>query len=163
MRLSLIVLLILIGIFFAQIGFYYSSLPETMATHFDAAGNPDGWLSKTSFVVFEFFLMLIVVGQFALIPLLVEKMPHSLVNIPNKDYWLAEERHAETFAFIRNYFEWFAAVLLLMFIAINQLVFQANINQKNLSGSLAWLVIAAFLLFTVVWLIGLMRKFRKTI
>lgn len=156
------VLLILTVIFFVQIGFYYPSLPETMATHFDAAGNPDGWLSKTNFVIFEFFLMLIVVGQFALIPLLVEKMPHSLVNIPNKNYWLAEERRAETFGFIRKYFEWFAVVLLLMFIAINQLVFQANIDQKNLSGNLAWLIVAAFLLFTVVWLIGLMRKFRKT-
>jgi len=161
MRLPLLILMFLILVFFAQLGFYYSSLPETVATHFDGAGNPNGWMSKNGFVVFEVFLLIFVVGQFMLIPRLVSKMPDSLINLPNKDYWLAPERRAETMKVIRNYFEWFSTVLLFLFIAVNQLVFYSNVNRENLSDKAAWLIVGSFIAFTVVWLIGLVRKFRK--
>jgi len=161
MSASRIALLVLTGIFIAQIGFYYPQLPERMASHFDAAGNPDSWMSKKAFVIFELIILSFVVGQFLLVPLLVKKLPVSLVNLPNKDYWMAEERREQTLQIIRNYFEWFAAALLLMFIGVNQLVILANLRQGNLAGGYAWLAVAAFIMFSVVWTIGLMRRFRK--
>jgi uncharacterized membrane protein len=161
MRLPRILLLLLVGFFIAQIGYYYLILPETVASHFDAAGNPNGFMSKTIFVIFELFLLLFVAGQFMLIPSFIEKLPDSLINLPNKAFWLAKERRAETFATIRNYFEWFSVALLLVFIAVNQLVFRANINHENLSDKLALLTMGIFILFVLVWLISLVRKFRK--
>jgi uncharacterized membrane protein len=161
MRLPRIILLCLVGIFVAQIGYYYLNLPETVASHFDAAGNPNGWMSKSTFVIFELFLLLFVGGQFVFVPRMIEKMPNSMINLPNKDYWLANDRRAETFGIIRNYFEWFSVALLILFIAINQLVFRANINHENLSDKQAWLIIGAFLAFVFVWLISLVRKFRN--
>lgn len=160
MRLPRIILLCLVGIFVAQIGYYYLNLPETVASHFDAAGNPNGWMTKGVFVIFELFLLLFVVGQFMFVPRMIEKMPDSLINLPNKTYWLAKERRAETFAVIRNYFEWFSVALLILFIAVNQLVFRANMNHENLSDKQAWVIIAVFLIFVVVWLIKLVRHFR---
>ena len=161
MRLPRITLLILVGIFVAQMSYYYVNLPETVASHFDGTGNPNGWMSKSTFVIFEFFLLIFVVGQFLFVPRLIEKMPDLLINLPNKKYWLAAERRAEAFSIIRNYFEWFSVVLLVLFIAINQLVFRANLNHENLSDKEAWLIIAVFLAFVFVWLISLVRKFRK--
>jgi len=155
------ILLILGGIFVAQMSFYYLNLPATVASHFDGAGNPNGWMSKSTFVIFEAVLLLLVISEFTLLPRLIEKMPDSLLNIPNKSYWLSEDRRAETFAIIRNYFEWFSVMLLVVFLAINQLVFRANIIRENLSDKEAWLIIAVFLIFVVVWLISLVRKFRK--
>jgi uncharacterized membrane protein len=153
--------MILVGIFVAHIGYYYLNLPETVSSHFDGAGNPNAWMSKSAFVIFEVFLLFFVVGQFMFVPRMIEKMPDSLINLPNKTFWLAKERRAETFATIRNYFEWFSVALLVVFIAINQLVFRANINHENLSDKQAWLILAIFIGFVFVWLISLVRKFRK--
>lgn len=161
MRLPRMILFLLFGIFVAQIGYYYLNLPEIVASHFDGAGNPNGWMSKSTFVIFEVFLLFFVVGQFMFIPRMIGKMPDSLINLPNKKYWLAKERRAETMAIIRDYFEWFSVALLALFIAINQLVFRANMNHENLSDKLTWLIIAVFLAFVFVWLISLVRKFRK--
>ncbi len=161
MRLPRIILLILVGIFVAQMSYYYVNLPEMVASHFDGGGNPNGWMSKSTFVIFELFLLIFVVGQFMLVPRMIAKMPDSLISLPNKTYWLAAERRAETFFVIRNYFEWFSVALLILFIAINQLVFRANLGHENLSSKETWVIIALFLVFVFVWLISLVRKFRK--
>ncbi len=160
MRLSRIVLLFLIGIFVAQISYYYPNLPETMASHFNGLGEPDGWMSKQSFILLEGVILAVIVFEFALLPLLIEKMPDSLLNLPNKDFWLAKERRAETFLTIRRSFEWFSILLLGLFIEVNQLVFTANINRENLPPGKMWLIIGAFLFFVAFWLINFTRRFR---
>ena len=153
-------LLLLSIVFLAQNAFYYSKLPERMATHFDASGNADGWMPKDAFLVFGLVLVLLVVGQFLILPVLLKKMPVSLINLPNKDYWMAPERREETVSILRSYFEWFGCALLLMFIVINQMAITANLSGARLSGA-SWLAIGGFIVFSVVWTIGLMRKFRK--
>jgi uncharacterized membrane protein len=161
MRLSRIIILCLIGVFLVQVGYFYLNLPGVVASHFDGTGNPNGWMSKGAFVIFEIFLLIFVVGQFMLIPRMIEKMPDSLINLPNKGYWLAPERRPATIGIIGIYFEWFAIALLLVFIAVNQLVFHANMSHENLSDKQARLVVGLFLAFVVVWLIKLIRYFYK--
>lgn len=160
MRLSRIILLFLIGIFVGQIVYYYPNLPEMTASHFNGFGEPDGFVSRQSFVLLESLILTLIVFEFALLPVLIEKMPDSLLNLPNKDFWLAPERRAETFLTIRRSFEWFSIMLLSLFIAVNQLVFRANINRENLPPVKMWLIVGAFLFFVALWLINFMRRFR---
>jgi uncharacterized membrane protein len=159
MRLSKIILFFLIGLFAAQCVYYYPNLPEIMASHFDGAGRPNGWMSKQSFYIFEGFILGLIVLEFTFLPWIIGKMPNRLINMPNKDYWFAEERRVETIDVIRHFFEWFSAALLALFTAVNQLVFRANINNENLSSGV-WLILGAFLLFVIVWLIKFYRRFR---
>jgi uncharacterized membrane protein len=160
MRPSRVVLLFLIGVFVTQIFYYYPNLPETVASHFNGFGEPDRFASKQSFVLLEGVILMLIVFEFTLLPLLIEKMPDFLLNLPNKDFWLAKERRGETFLTIRRSFEWFSIMLLGLFIAVNQLVFIANINRENLPPVKMWLVIGAFLFFVALWLINFMRRFR---
>lgn len=160
MRLSRGIIFLLIGFFVAQIGFYYPNLPERMASHFNQAGEANDWTSKNSFVVFEAILLLFILSEFILLPLIIEKSPDSLINLPNKEYWLAAERRAETFRVMKIYFEWLAIGLLGLFISINQMVFKANINQENLSALTMWLIIGAFLVYVFVWMIKFIRQFK---
>ena len=37
-------------LFGAQVAYYYPQLPDTVASHFDLAGNVDGTASKQTFV-----------------------------------------------------------------------------------------------------------------
>jgi uncharacterized membrane protein len=159
MRLSKITLFFLIGVFVAQCIYYYPNLPEIMASHFDGAGVPNGWMSKQSFYILEGFILGLIILEFTFLPWVIGKMPNRLINMPNKDYWFAEERRAGTIDVIRHFFEWFSAALLALFTAVNQLVFRANLNNENLSSGV-WLILGAFLLFVVVWLIKFVRRFR---
>src|SRR3972149_10891183 len=79
-----------------QLAAYYPFLPEKVASHFNFAGKADGWWDKEYFAVFWAMLLAFLVGTFALTEYLVSKAPDSVINLPNKDWWLAPERRAET-------------------------------------------------------------------
>lgn len=162
MRLSRVILFILICGFVGQAAIYYSILPDPMASHFNGLGRADNWMSKRGFFIFEFAILLIIIFEFTLLPFLIERMPNSLINLPNKSYWLAPERRAQTFAAFREFFEWFSAVLLTLFIIVNQLVFRANVRSENLPGTLMWVIVGIFILSVVVWLAKFVRHFKNT-
>ena len=72
-------------------------LPETMASHFDATGNANGFMARDTYLN---FITLVAVGS----PLLIVAVQALVlsqvarINIPNRDYWLAPERRAATLA-----------------------------------------------------------------
>ncbi len=150
----------MIGVFLAHCAYYYPALPAKMASHFNAAGEPDGWMPKNSFFIFEFVILLVILAEFALIPYFIRVLPVSLINLPNRDYWLAEERREETFTAISIYLEWFSILLLTLFIAVNQLVFYANVRSENLSSATMWLILGAFFAFVIFWLVKFIRRFK---
>jgi len=160
MRLSRVILFILICTFIAQAAIYYAILPDPMASHFNGIGQPDNWMSKQGFFIFEGVILLILICEFTLVPRWIEKMPDSMMNLPNKSFWLAPERRAETFDTFRHFFEWFAVLLLTLFIAVNQLVFRANLRHENLEAVAIWSILAVFLLSVIIWLIKLIGHFR---
>lgn len=159
MRLSRMILFFLIGTFVAQCVYYYPNLPEKMASHFNGVGEPNGWMSKETYFIFLTGILGLIVFEFTLLPFLIGKMPNRLINMPNKEFWFAEERRAETIEVIRHFFEWFSASLLAVFIGVNQLVIRANLDRENLSSQI-WLILIAFFVFVIVWLIKFYRRFR---
>ena len=75
--------------------FQFPELPERIPTHFDLKGNPDGWSSKGSFLI---IMVIVIIGiniWYPLTGLFIKKMPRSLVNIPNKDYWYSTPERIE--------------------------------------------------------------------
>ena len=152
-------LILAVAAFVVQMMYIYPNLPAIVASHFDAAGNPNGWMDKGFFLVFEIGLIVLVVGEFLLVPRFVRRLPPSLVNMPNKEYWLAPEHIDETMTIFRNYFEVFGGVIVILFVVVNQFVYAANTAKTNLPSSI-WMVIVGFLLFTTVWVIKFIREFR---
>lgn len=160
MRTARIIIYFLIGVLLAQCVYYYPNLPAVMASNFDGFGRPNGWMTKTGFFIFEAVLLLLVVAEFTLLPFLIRKSPDRLLNLPNKAHWLTKDRRERTFAAIATYFEWFSVLLLLLFIAVNQLVFRANITGQNLSSKAIWLILGAFFAFMIFWLVKFIRRFK---
>jgi uncharacterized membrane protein len=160
MRLSRVILAILVCTFIAQGASYYFILPDPIAAHFDASGRPDNWWSKSGFFIFDAVILLFLMAEFTLVPRWIAKTPPSLMNLPNKKYWLAPERRDETFAVMRHFFEWFAVLLLTLFTVVNQLVFRANISHENLNGVAIWTAVILFILAVVVWLAKFINHFR---
>ena len=58
------------------ISFYFNKLPETIPTHFDASGKPDGYGSKTSFLIFPVIGILLYSGL-----TIISRFPH-IFNYP---------------------------------------------------------------------------------
>ena len=75
----------------------YSKLPDQLATHFDMSGKPDGWSSKGNFFVTWYAVILGINALTIFMTLMITKgkFPASILNVPNKDYWLATEERKE--------------------------------------------------------------------
>lgn len=63
----------------------YSALPDTIPTHFDAGGNPDGWSGKSSVFIFPALSAFIYLLFTSLnIWFAVTKDPKRMINLPGK-------------------------------------------------------------------------------
>jgi uncharacterized membrane protein len=149
---------------FATIHFfsYYSQLPEVVASHFNGHGAANGWQSKSAFFqVFAGVSVLAAVLGFG-IPRIIAVIPGELINLPNKQYWLSPDRRAETFEFLNNYFAWFSCVIFLIIILTFDYAIQSNLHPENRPDpSRMWYILAGFLVFTVIWITRMLRRFGR--
>jgi uncharacterized membrane protein len=158
-KLIFVLLLVYAAVHFC---YYYPQLPGVVASHFNGRGVANGWQPKSAFFgVFVGVSVLATLIGFGL-PRLIEVMPVSLVNLPNKKYWLAEERMAETKTFLTGYFAWFACVIYLVLILTFDFAVKFNLHAEPLPDpARLWYVLAGFLVFTVVWIIRMLAKFLR--
>lgn len=138
--------------------YYYPQLPEVVASHFGAAGQPDAWAGKKVFIT----VYLISAGMNALIfgaiAFGLEKVPASKLNLPNKDYWLAEERREETYRFFFLSFMWFGSATFLLLLDIFHQAFMVHLgNAATLDHPL--LSLGLYFGFAAAWCIVLFAKF----
>ena len=152
-------LIVLTLIYLAQTAYFYPRLPARVASHFNFWGEANGWMPKENFLIFQIFLLIFIVGTTSLIPALFNKLPDSLINMPNKTYWLAPERREESVRKLAGVSDNLRVALLLLFLGINYFAFQANVSGGNLSNGV-WLILGVFLSYTVYWTIGLHRTFK---
>ena len=145
----------------AQMAYYYPLLPERMATHFGPSGLPDGWMTKNAFMVTYAGLLAFTTLGFVGIGSRMSAIPNDLINLPNKDYWLASERRASSFAFLQAQMTWFGVATAALLLAMMQLVFQANLSPVTRLGNTAWLYLILYLAYTAVWTVGLIRRFGR--
>jgi uncharacterized membrane protein len=138
-----------------------SQLPDNVATHFDAHGTPNGWMTKRQHLIFTsafgIGLPLFMVAAFSLIRVL----PSGLVNIPNRDYWLAPERKMATSAWILRQGLWLASVIVCWIAALNFLLVRANEQQPPHlpAAPMLWLTVA-LLGYIVIFIVRMFRRFR---
>ena len=90
-------------------------LPERVASHFGAQGQPDGWMSRSNHLllmaVFGFAFPLFLVGLFFVLRFVPEGL-----NVPDRDYWLAPSgelrRSTIFFAKVSGWLAWLFALSL---------------------------------------------------
>jgi uncharacterized membrane protein len=139
---------------------YYGQLPPTLASHFDSAGRPNGWSSKEAFIELYLFVAGLMTFLFFSMPGLLRRIPLVLINIPNRDYWLVPERKDRALEMLQEEMGWSGTGVLGMLVATIQLAIKANLSGGLLSGAM-WILLVAFILFTVALLIRLYRRFAR--
>jgi uncharacterized membrane protein len=139
----------------------YNQLPESVATHFDAGGTPDGWSSRSGWAVSYVLLISVMAGLFVGLVYLLPRLPPSTVSLPNRDYWLAPERRADTYGRLGTHLLIMGAVTNLFNVGVMHLTVTANRQADAVRlGGVFWVLFGAYMLFVVGWAIWLFLAFR---
>jgi uncharacterized membrane protein len=156
---SVFVLLLLFAILFVT--GTASELPPTVASHFDAAGQPNAFMSRSGYVR---FMLCLAVG----LPVIVVVILRSVysratdLKLPNREYWLAPERLERTRAFLVAHGVWFGSLMVTLTCFVHWLELGANRQHPpHLSSQAFAAVLIAFLIATVAWIAALMFAFRR--
>jgi len=157
-----IVLIFLILLAVAQTAYFAPQLPERAASHFDGAGNPDGWSTRSGLLLVYWFavgaclLTALVMGR------IIGVVPIRLINLPNKEYWLGPQRRDETLRYFQTAFAWFGASTLTLLLIVFQLVFMANLTSRpQLPGVPMYTVVVVYAAFSLAWTMRLIWHFSR--
>jgi len=135
-------------------------LPERLASHFGASGTPNGWMTKPQFfMTYALMFLVALFVEFSVGPKIATK-PADKLRLPNKEYWLAPERRAETFAYFEGFFAWYGCALLLVEVLAMGLAMRANFDSPPVlaTGPIVS-VVAGFIVFNIAAVIALYWRF----
>ncbi len=159
---SSIILALLYACFMGYWAWSGSELPERVATHFNAHGEPNGWMSRSTNQTFMLVFGLVFPLLIVLLSYATRFMPRGPVNIPHRDYWLAPERRRETSNYLVRGSLWLACLAVCFVIGLQFAIVQANKqNPPHSSLSLIWGIVVPFLAGTIIWVVVLIRRFRQ--
>jgi uncharacterized membrane protein len=140
-----------------------SELPLTVASHFDAAGQPNAFMSRSGYVR---FMLCLAVGLPVIVVVILWTVYSRATDLklPNREYWLAPERLDRTRAFLVAHGVWFGSLLVTLTCFVHWLELGANRQQPpHLSNQSFAAVLVAFLIATAAWVAALMFAFRRPV
>jgi uncharacterized membrane protein len=155
-----IVLLALVAATLAQMAWYYPRLPVRMASHFDATGQVNAFLPKDAFFVVHLVVLGLMILVFLFVPALVVRLPPSMINLPNKEYWLAPERRAGTAERLQSFLVGFGNAMLLFLLLVFREAMRANLLPSPHLSNRIWVLLVLLGVWGIYWTVRLVRAFR---
>ena len=143
-----------------QMVVWYRQLPDVVPSHFNAAGQVDGEMGKTGFYALFVSMHLLFLVGFPLLALGLKKIPDSMINIPNKEYWLAPERREKSLSFNNTLLIAVGWMTSWLFIGIFQLSANVGIGQRDIINPEFYWLLGIYLLAIASVTIWVIMKFR---
>lgn len=139
-----------------------AGLPDVLATHFNARGEPNAFMSRDGYRMFMAFMIVFVPFMIAGLPRLIGRRWPRLLNIPNREHWIAPERLSEALGTVYRLTAWPAAVTIALMVYVHWLVMDAHAaDPPRLDSRLLLVGIAAFVAFTIAWTVAFYVRFRR--
>lgn len=149
---------LLLFVCFSHAAYYYKQLPAQVPSHFAASGHPDAWSGKDVFVGLYVFTIGICGVAFGSIGAVIARLPVSLINLPNKNFWLADERKEETISYLGAFMLLFgSATLGLLFFTFHQ-AFRVSLGRITTLEYMPF-CIAFYLVISMGLAAGLLVKY----
>jgi uncharacterized membrane protein len=153
------VILLAIGLFAGwSVSSAWPQLPPRVASHFNARGQPDGYMPREAFVTDLALLGGGFIVLLLLTPALLRLLPDRLINMPHRDYWLAPERRHTSFGYIAIWFGWCAIATGLLLVAMLDLTLRANIRGTGLNAIAASIGLGLYVVSILTSLVFFYRK-----
>jgi len=159
MKKALVVYLLLGAGIAVQAAYYYPRLPDRVASHFDASGNPDDGMSRRSDVAVLMGVTAFVIALFLGTEAILRRIPISAVRRPHKDYWFAPERREATHKALSTEIRGIGCATLVFLAGVFQLSFQANLRPDRRLSDGVWVLLGLYLTFMFVWVVRFYYRF----
>ena len=144
------------------LAYHRQRLPDVVASHFNASGVANGWMPRDTHVLLAQGLFIFLTAMFCFMGWIMARIPAKWVNLPNKDYWFATEREADTRRHLSGWGYGFGAVVNLFLIFAFHLVYRANLSDPVAFDSTAMTVgLIAFVVATIGSTITLLLRYGK--
>jgi uncharacterized membrane protein len=141
----------------------FQHIPEVVASHFGSSGWANAWQSRGMFLAVETAMIVTATVVAFGVPRIIAAVPVSLINLPNKEFWLSAERREQTLCYLETQFAWFGCALLAFLLFVMELAFQANLRTPpRLDTTVFITALLAFLAFVAVWGIRFALYFSRT-
>lgn len=159
-KLPMCLLAIMVLISLPQHYFYYTQLPDVVATHFGADGKPNDWMTRLNATLVVGGIQVLVPMFLVAVSWLAMRLPESMLNIPNREYWLQPDKKQATLAHMRLMLSWIAVSTITLMAVMSHLTFLANKESQSLNTVLSAVALGVYL--TVVFAIAIVsvRRFR---
>ena len=144
----------------SQIVMWYGDLPDLVPSHFDGNGQVDGHMGRDAFCLTMGLINLSVLIGLPVLGMLMKYIPNSLINMPNKEYWLAGDRRETSLKTNADFLTAIGWMTSWLFIAIFQLSGLVAIKARETINPEFFFVMAIFLIAVVTTTVVLMMKFR---
>jgi len=135
-------------------------LPETVATHFGAGNQANGWMSRDFYLLFMLSFM---IGVSSFVSLAVGTLPRKFpqwTNVPNRDYWLSVERRDESLKYLNAHGKRLGCLIVMMMLGMHYTILIANhMRPPMLPVSTFSSVLFGFVLALIWWIVRLYRRF----
>jgi len=155
-----------LGLALCCLGFVWVTaqrMPATVASHFDAAGAVNGFMPRNIYELLMFGILVVVSFTLVVVPNHLFNASGARINLPNREYWLAPERRAATIAILASQVTRFASMVLLFLCYVHWLVVRANdVTPPHLSSPGIKIGLTVFLFGTLIWVVSLVWRFRRT-
>ncbi len=160
---SRIILLVTYVIALVQLFWMSSKLPDNFAVHFAPSGEPDSWAVRGTYLTMMITLFSFMTLLWLFVGMIVKKIPLKYVNLPNRDYWMAPERKADTYASVGAYMASIGIAVNILLICVNWLTFWANMQNKvALNTGHTMIAVGVFIAALAIIIGRMMYRFRKT-
>jgi hypothetical protein len=150
--------------FFLNVGLNVASLwllSDTVAIHFSLGGRPDDWASKETHALLMLFVDSIVFLPLYFSAAVIDRVPARLVSLPYKQFWLREENRSQAKRMLSDMMDEFGLSLFGFLFGISLLAIDANRSiPVRLNEPLFLVLLTIFLLYTLIWTIRLVLRFR---
>jgi uncharacterized membrane protein len=138
------------------------NLPENIASHFNGAGMPNGFMSRAGYTR---FMLVFAVGIPALVVCsisLVVRLASGSINVPHKEYWLSPENKASAIQFLQGHVAGLGILIASFMAYIHWLLIKANsVQPPLLPNNLLFAGLGIFLVSMLLWALWLVVRFMR--
>ncbi|HEX9454851.1 MAG TPA: DUF1648 domain-containing protein [Candidatus Binatia bacterium] len=135
-------------------------LPDTVATHFGAGNQANGWMSREGYL---FFILSFMIGISMLVSFVVGSLPRKFpqwTNVPNRDYWLSTERREESLRYLNAHGKRLGCLIVMMMLGMHYTILIANhLRPPALPLSTFTAILLGFSVALIWWIVRLYRRF----
>jgi uncharacterized membrane protein len=137
-------------------------LPERVAIHFTPDGQADRWTSRETY---RLSLMLSLVLVPSLLVWLMAGLPRltgGKGQIPNAEYWFAQERRQATERFLISHASWLGCMTVAIVYAMHLLILRAHaVAPPSLATDRLITMVLIYLCGLAWWFVAFMRHFQR--